>query len=432
MRANISHVTTAAQLGENGPVHPSQAASRGRSQRRRPAIDSAPLPARTRINALQRRALRALAARVGGAARVGSPALLFALAGCALLDSPERDARGVEIAVAEPPSAAEDYCAWYGDAGSGVLYFGQAAFWSAYRAHGEDPTADLREPGPQLIGRFDLDRGVLLPPLDVGRPGSRSGVWDVLAHANGRVYFTTYFESMGSVDPRTGEVAHFDRLGAGLNELAPGPRASLLASRYGAAGGGGGSVVVIDPDGGLLAEHPITARGGRIAAPKTVAFDPIREEIWATTDLLPAGSGEIGHDAVVLDASGRELRRIERPEIQFVAFARDGTGYFAEAEEGSLFLRIRWPSGRSRRIRLERNFARALDFAQDVHVADGSVVIARWSGLVHVLERGGALRTLRLPKREPGALYYSAVLADDRVCATLCADVSVVCVELRR
>ena len=122
------------------------------------------------------------------------------------------------MARAEPSSAEERYCAWYGDARDGVLYFGQAAFWPASRASGasgggeEDPRADLAVAGPQLIGRFDLGRGELLPPLEVGPADARSGVWDVHAHSNGRVYFTTYFESMGWVDPRSGEVRHLEAL----------------------------------------------------------------------------------------------------------------------------------------------------------------------------------------------------------------------------
>jgi hypothetical protein len=94
----------------------------------------------------------------------------------------------------------EDYCAWYGDARDGVLYFGQAPFWAAHRASGGDPRADLAHPGPQLVGRFDLEHERLLTPLDVTAPGARSGVWDVHAHANGRIYFTTFYEEMGWID----------------------------------------------------------------------------------------------------------------------------------------------------------------------------------------------------------------------------------------
>ena len=78
-----------------------------------------------------------------------------------------------------------------------------------------------------------------------------------------------------------------------------------------------GSVVVLDPDGGVLAEYPLAAPAGFIAAPKTVAYDGLRGEIWLTTDLLPLGddSGTSSrHDTFVLDSAGAELRRIESPE----------------------------------------------------------------------------------------------------------------------
>jgi hypothetical protein len=181
------------------------------------------------------------------------------------------------------PGAAERYCAWFGDVRGETLYFGQAAFWSAFRAPGGAPASDLDREGPALIGRFDLAREQLLEPLDVSAGGDRSGVWDVLAHANGRVYFTSYFESAGWVDPHDGATRRLAALGVGLNELAHGPDGSLLVSRYVEAG----SVVVFDAEGALLAEHPLTPPPGFSAVPKTVAFDPSRREIWVTTDLLP-------------------------------------------------------------------------------------------------------------------------------------------------
>jgi hypothetical protein len=336
------------------------------------------------------------------------------------------------VARGEPPSAEERYCAWYGHARGGVLYFGQAAFWSAYRAAGEDPRADLAVAGPQRIGRFDLRRGELLPPLDVGPADARSGVWDVHAHPNGRVYFTTYFEPMGWVDPRSGEVQRLGALGPYLNEIAPGPGSSLLVSRYsGEDGAGSGSILLITPEGELLAEHPLEPPPGYVAAPKTPAFDPARKEIWVTMDLLPEQSGPIRHDAYVLGLDGRERRRIERPEIQFVAFAADGTGYRAEREGSRLWLHVAPPGEAGTRLPLDDAFAGDFDFAQDIQLArDGRAVVTRWSGFVHLVDPGGATRTLRLPALEPGGLYYSGVLAGERVCATHCADVSVVCQRL--
>jgi hypothetical protein len=372
---------------------------------------------------------------------IGSAALICTQIGLALLlactATPLRPAAPV-VAHAEPPSAEERYCAWYGDARGSILYFGQAAFWSSYRASGtrgadvEDPRADLAHAGPQLIGRFDLRRGELLPPLDVSSADARSGVWDVHVHVNGRVYFTTYFESMGWVDPRSGEVRRLEALGPYLNEIAPGPGGNLLVSRYAsAAGAGSGSIVLITPEGELVAEYPLQPPLGYLAAPKTPAFDPARGEIWATMDLLPDDGGAVRHDAYVLGLDGREKRRIEQPEIQFVAFGADGTGYRAEREGDRLWLHVAPPGAAGKRVLLDDAFPADFDFAQDIHVAgDARAVVTRWSGFVHVVGPRYATQTLRLPALDPGGLYYSGVLTGDRVCATYCADVSVVCESL--
>ena len=342
------------------------------------------------------------------------------------------------IHTADAPSPDENYCAWYGDVRDSVLYFGQSAFWSTFRSSGGRPTADLGQAGPALIGRFDLAREQLLAPLDVTAAGDRSGVWDVLAHPNGRIYFTTYFASAGYADLATGEVRRFDEAGAGLNELALGPGGNLLASRYGVLGGRdrSGGVVLFDPEGTVLAEYPLTPPAGFIAAPKTVAYDRLREEIWVTTDLLPRSDdpkARIGHDTYVLDGQGVQRRRIERPEIQFVAFAENATGYRAEVEDGKLWLRIlppdpeRSPIGKLR-IPLEHAFASDFDFVQDIQItAEGHAVVTRWSGWVHVADATGSIRSLRLPAFEPRGVYYTATLHDRRVCATHCRDVSVVC-----
>ena len=78
---------------------------------------------------------------------------------------------------------------------------------------------------------------------------------------------------------------------------------------------------------------------------------------------------------------------------------------------------------------LDANFPRQLDFAQDIHVAsDDSVVVTRWSGVIHVVEPTGRLRSLQLP-RSGDALYYSAVLENGRLCATRCGEVEVVCTD---
>lgn len=363
-------------------------------------------------------------------------ALTIALLSSCIAGRPEPIPPAVHTA--DPPSRIEEYCAWFGDARAGVLYFGQSAFWSSFRSSGGRPTADLEHTGPALIGRFDLAGERFLPPLDVTAAGDRSGVWDVLAHPNGRIYFTTYFASGGYADLATGEVRRFGAAGAGLNELALGPGGSLLVSRYGVRGqrDRSGGVVLLDPEGAVLAEYPLTPPVGFTAAPKTVAYDRLREQIWVTSDLLPRGddpTARIEHATYVLDGQGAELRRIERPEIQLIAFAEDDTGYRAEVEGAKLWLRI-LPADPKRsligglRIPLEHAFASDFDFVQDIQITpDGRAVVTRWSGWVHVVDATGSIRSLRLPPFNPPGIYYTAALHDHRVCATHCRDVSVVC-----
>ena len=363
----------------------------------------------------------------GCSASLGCVLLLgLLIAGCRLPARPS----GLRVIAADPPSATEDYCAWYGDARGDRLYFGQAAFWSAHRASDGDPRADLQHPGPQLVGRFDLAREELLEPLDVTTPGARSGVWDVHAHDNGRVYFTTFFETMGWVDPATGASRRFEDLGPGLNEIAPGPDGSLLVTRYGGGERGAGAVLQLSPEGELLAELavPPPARAEVQLAPKTPAYDPRRTEVWTTNDLLPLGPGATRYDAVALAPSGRVLRRVEEPEIQFVAFDREGFGHFAEVDDRGLRLR---QTGPGRTLPLDPAFVRSLDFAQDVKaLADRRVVVTRWSGHVHVIEPDGRLASLRLPALAAGGLYYTAVARGRRVCATHCGGVEIVCSDL--
>ncbi len=343
------------------------------------------------------------------------------------------------MATAEAPSEAERYCAWYGMPQGGILYFGQSAFWSAQRAHGGDPLADLLHAGPQLIGRFDLRAEKLLAALDVGQPDSRSGVWDVLASADGWLYFTTFFESAGRVDPASGRVERLPELGRGLNELARGPEGRVLATRYGSGedAEGDGSVVSIDPVGGVDAEWILAAPQGFRAAPKSVAWDPTRGDIWVTADLLPRSpAARPRHEAYVLDRSGEVKRRVAHPEVQFVTTQSDGTLLRAEVDGSALRLRVVPPPGASRAARailLDAHFSAAFDFVQDMQPADrGRVVVTRWSGRVHITDADGHFTSLDLPKLDPDGLYYTAVLSGDRLCATYCADVSVVCVDAPR
>jgi hypothetical protein len=365
--------------------------------------------------------------------RLAAVLLCLLIAGCFRFLRPAEE---TSMRSAPSPSSEESYCAWYGSERSGVLYFGQAAFWSAHQRAGQDPKADLETPGPQMIGRFDMARRRLLTPLDVTAPGARSGVWDVLAHPNGRVYFTTFYELSGSVDLATGEVARFDAAGVGLNELAPGPDGALVATRYGSADGGDGSLVVLGLDGRVRAEHPLAPVPGHVVAAKSVAYDPVRGEYWVNTDLLPRAPGRVRHDARILDAAGLELSRTSEPEIQFMAFRPDGLGLVAEVDAAGLWLRLLRPEDaepsdqRGARVLLDEFFERDLDFAQDVQfAADGRAVLTRWSGRMHVIDPGPPLaRTLRLPRHGDG-LFYTGALEGERLCATLCAGVEVVCRE---
>jgi len=336
------------------------------------------------------------------------------------------------------PGEAERRCAWFGDRAGDTLYFGQAAFWNTYREHGRDPSADLRASGPQRIGRLDLVRERLLPPLDVTRPGApsgRSGVWDVLAHPNGRVYFTTFFEHGGWVDPRTGDRRYLEAVGPGLSELALASGGELVAARYGHPERRNGSLVRFSADGLLIDDWPLTPLEGQRVAPKSVAYDPVREEAWVLTDLLPdPGDGAIGHDARVLDRWGRERLRIDRPEIQFAHFERDGTGYLAELDGAALSLRILAPGDgvaprqRGRVVALDAGFPVGFDFVQDLKVADdGRLVATRWSGKVHIVGPDGRATTVTLPRLDDDGLYYTGVLRGGRLCATWCSDLTVVC-----
>jgi hypothetical protein len=353
--------------------------------------------------------------------------LLTAALGCRLA-APAPSPR-VHVARA-PDHGQERSCAWFGDVREGVLYFGVSAFWSALRAADGDPTADLREPGPRWIGRFDLAAERFLPPLALRAGPAATGVWDVLAHPNGRVYFTTYFDRAGSVDPASGEVREFPAAGLGLNELALGPDGRVLVTRYGFGADSRASLVVLAEDGAPLAEHRLRDPPGFRAAAKSLAFDPLRREVWVNTDLFATDGGAVAHDARVLAADGGERRVVTDPELQFFEFAPDGAGFFAETSDGRLRLRERPARGPLRFHPLDDAFPSALDFAQEVRAEeDGSVVVTRWSGRVHVLEPDGRIRDLRLPAEE-GALYYTAVRAGSRVCATRCGRVEVVCADL--
>lgn len=406
---------------------------------------------------------RRAASRCGTAIRRGGACGVLALAAlaCARPSAPPLPQGPPEIEVHRqaPPSPHERYCAWYGEAEAGTLYFGEAAFWSGYRLAHDDPRADLTTPGPRPIGRFDLTSRRLLAPIETGprADGSptRSGVWDVLPLA-GRVYFTTYFEEAGFVDLETGAVTHIPD-SRFWNELARGPlaqsthgfstttRGLLLVTRYADAAEGGGAVLVIDPDGRVLSTLTLPAPPGAALAPKTPAWDPVLREVWVTTDRLPLPPPDdenvpFAHPTLVLDLEGREVARFgttgDPMEIQFVRFDHQGMGYLAVSRGKVLELLILRPTADRRnldaapRVLLDDDFAPGLDFAQDIQIGpDGSAFVTQWSGKIHqVTPTSGRVRQVQLP-RESDALYYSAVpgSADGSVCATRCAGVEVVC-----
>ncbi len=289
--------------------------------------------------------------------------------------------------------------------------------------------------GPKRIGRFDLRGQRMLAPLDI-EVVAGSGVWDVLALPD-RVYFTTFYGPAGFVSLVSDQATLFASLGPGLNELAPGPDGSIIASRYGAEGGGPGAIVVLAADGTLLAEHALGGPPDSVAAPKTVAWDPSRREFWATVDLVSRAGAAPRQETRRLAADGRQLQNIEEPEIQFVIFAADGRGLFAARQQRILSLLLVEPGAdgdplaAARRIVLDEEFEPSLDFVQDIHpAADGRIVLTRWSGRIHVVDPdSGSVETVEFPREDPAGLYYSAVLFETRLCSTLCAGVEVVCTD---
>jgi hypothetical protein len=392
----------------------------------------APGSVRIRMHDFQTAGIAALYSDFRDAARCGSALLVL----CGLATLAAACARAPSPAPGKSAAAAAA-CSWYGDADERTLFFGESAFWAAMHEAGGDPRAEfLASPAPQVVGRFDLEREAMLAPLTTAA-SAPSGTWDVLVHPNGRVYFTSLYGDAGDVDPATGAGARFASAGHGLNELALLPDGRVLATRYGAKDGAGGSLVVLDEDGAIQAEHALVAASGEKVAAKSVAYDPVRGAVWVNTDVLPADGAPTRHDARVVDlASGRELARFTAPELQFPQFGPDGRGYFAWLAGRRLLLQITEPGAAAgpdagRVLLLDDAFAAGLDFVQDLHVQrDGRAVVTRWSGHVHVIDPDDRMRTVELPRTVEDGLYYTAVARGDRVCATYCAGVRVVCATL--
>ncbi len=341
------------------------------------------------------------------------------------------------VGTLSPPSLEEPYCAWFGDVAGDELIFGVSAFWGAMGGAQGDPTADLQIDGPQWIGRFDLEERLMREPVDVSTGLHPGGVWDVLAMPEGRVFFSSYFDAAGIADLETGEAERLPELGLGLNEWAHGPDGTVLVTRYGFAGDREGSVLVLDDQGKRLAEHVLAAPDGMHVAAKSLAFDPLLREIWVNTDLLPDGDGDIGHDLRVLRWDGTERSRWSEPEVQFMTFAADGTGAFAELEGSNLWLRWRTPGTAGgppldSLVLLDSSFPVGLDFVQDVRLdGNGLAVVTRWTGQIHLVDTEGQQRRIHMP-RPAGELYYTAVLRGDQVCATRCGKIEVACQSLER
>ena len=333
----------------------------------------------------------------------------------------------------------ERYSAWFADERDGVIYFGLSPFWTELHARGK-PTGDLAEPSAHLIGRFELGRGGFLPLLVARAPGpdSRSSVWDVLAHPNGWIYYTTYFEEMGRVRPATGEVEHFEAVGTGLNEIAVGPNGDLFVTRYGAAdpkqpAQSDGALVEISPEGALVREVTLHAREGAFTAPKSVAVDPNSGEVWVNADVIaPDGAVSFATFHLAADLSVRET--LTTPELMFVAFdPKFRWGVFVEDDAGQLRARLVGGGGEFARVDLGPRAPH--DFAQDIHfAADGiTAVVAFWSGRVELLRwdsvKGARATRVQLEKPgdcEPPALFYSAFAERDGVYATLYCDATIV------
>jgi hypothetical protein len=380
-------------------------------------------PPRSRSLRLQSASLRAAACCIGLSLGVA--------AGCA------GRAPTAPAAKTDLPPPAPGTCSWFGDARGEVLYFGESAFWHAMREAGGDPQGDLDSLGPQRVGRFDLRREAMLPPLATAQAAAHSGTWDVLSHPNGRVYFTSFYDPSGWVEPRTGAARSFEAAGTGLNEIALLPDGRLLVTRYGAPRGGDGSLVVLDAEGGVEKEIPLVPEPGAVVAAKSVAYDVVRDVAWINTDVIPQEGGANRHDARVIELStGREISRFVSPELHFPRFDHAGRGYFAWLDGSRLSLRITDPGAAlapdaGREIVLDVAFPRGIDFVQEVREQpDGRVVATRWSGRVHVVSPDGTARDVTLLRKRDSGFYYTAVATGDRVCATYCGGISVRCASL--
>ena len=79
-------------------------------------------------------------------------------------------------------------------------------------------------------------------------------------------------------------------------------------------------------------------------APKSLAVDPRSGEVWLNTDTFAPDGALARHETLRLSAEGELLERRAGPEeLQFAAFSAAGEGWFAEARDGWIWLRLRVP-----------------------------------------------------------------------------------------
>lgn len=317
----------------------------------------------------------------------------------------------------------EVYDSWFADTDGRIIYFGQSPFWRAYHAGKiPDPQGDLREEGDYLIGRFDTNGDTFLAPLKVGR--GKASVLDVLYHTgNHKIYFTTFFDIMGYVDPNTKKVGYFKEVGVGLNELYQGPGGKIYATRYSSAAGKGGSVVVMSPSGRLLKEFFLYLPGF-VVAPKSIAVSPITGEIVVNSDMFSLKDDLIRHDSFVLGPDGSVRQRIMEREIFFMSFDSQGKKWLAEcSKDGSWRMNITYPEGKVVSLLIDpKPFP--FDVIQDIKHRGGVTIATAWSGKLYYFKEDhqGIKFIPLLPETVPGLdalpkgkgiLAYTAVMINN-------------------
>jgi hypothetical protein len=235
----------------------------------------------------------------------------------------------------------------------------------------------------------------------------------VLVHSNGRIYYTTFWNEFGSVQPDGSDVRHYAGAGEGLNELWEGPGGEIYVTRYLGERPG---VAVFSPDGRLVRELVTPQPAGARVCPKSLAVDPSTGEVWFNTDTFYDDGRDPGFDAYRVSADGAVLEQVTHPLLVFVSFDAAGRGWFVDDADGAWSVRIVEPGGRTTRVALGGHGR--LDVVQDVHHAGDVAVLATWGRRVFAVRApaGGPAERCVLPPPsldcggEP-ALGYSAVVS---------------------